>query len=126
MTHWLHGVFFHSWHFLYTQIQLTTWFGNIVAGVVTFLAVGMFWPPTRKRIERFVGRYFSALHTKLDGHHAERMDQAEKHHREAVALAKKHHEIHMSAISPRPASPTPVKAPSTVKKATPRSPRSTK
>ncbi|MDE2472558.1 MAG: hypothetical protein KGL35_28475, partial [Bradyrhizobium sp.] len=86
--------------------------GNIVAGVVTFLAVGMFWPPTRKRIVAFVGRYFSAVHTKLDAQHAEHLALAEKHHREAVALAKKHHEIHMAAVAPRaptarkPASPS--------------------
>jgi len=34
---WLHNVFFHSWHFLYQQVQLDNWFGNIVAGVVGYL-----------------------------------------------------------------------------------------
>lgn len=35
---WLHGVWFHSWHFFYQQAQLDNWFGNIVAGVVGFVA----------------------------------------------------------------------------------------
>ena len=130
MTHWLHGVYFHAWHFVYQQVQLTNWAGNVVAGIFTFLVVGLFWPPTRKSFTRFVGRFFSAVHNKLDAQHQERMTQAQTHHNEAIALAKAHHAEHMAALAkPKPApkqSPTPAKATATVKKAPPRPARSTK
>lgn len=98
MTHWIHGVFFHSWHFIYAQTQLTVWFGNIVAAVVTFLAVGMFWPGVRNAFKGYISRYFVAIHTKIDAQHKEHLALTEKHHREALALARSHHEAHMAAI----------------------------
>jgi len=37
---WIHGVYFHSWHFIFRMVQLDSWFGNIVAGVVGWIAGG--------------------------------------------------------------------------------------
>lgn len=37
---WLHNVYFHVWHWLFQQVQLDVWFGNIVAGVVGYVAGG--------------------------------------------------------------------------------------
>ncbi len=127
MTHWLHGFFFHVWHFLYGQVQLENWFGNVVAGVVTFLVAGLFWPGVRNAFKGYVGRYFSAVHAKLDSQHAEHLALAEKHHREALALATKHHAAHMAALAPaKKPSPTTAKAASTVKKQTSTPTRSSK
>ena len=33
----LHNVYFHSWHWVFQQVQLDNWFGNIVAGVVGYV-----------------------------------------------------------------------------------------
>ena len=93
---WQHGTFFHAWHFVYGQIQLTNWVGNIVAGVVTFIVLTLIWPKFRHLVTRAIG--VTSLHEKLDAQHKERMEQAAKHHRDAVLLAKSHHKEHMEAL----------------------------
>ncbi len=115
---WVHGTFFHAWHFLYGQIQLTNWVGNIVAGVVTFITLTLVWPKFRHLVERAIG--VTSLHEKLDQQHKERLEQASKHHQAAVLLAKTHHEAHMKALQPPATTPTPRKSTGTVKKVTPR------
>lgn len=69
----IHGVYFHAYHWTFQQVQLSQWFGNIVAGVVVFIAVSLFWPRLRHAIERFVKRHVAAgnaeLHAKLDESH---------------------------------------------------------
>jgi len=133
--HWLHGTFFHAWHFVYGQIQLTNWVGNIVAGVVTFIVLTIVWPKFRKVVTRAIG--VTSLHDKLDAQHRERLEQAAKHHQAAILLAKSHHEAHMKALEDKPApanpvvlkvstTPSPRKAASTVKKASPSPRKATK
>ena len=111
---WIENTYFHAWHFVYQQVQLTNWMGNIVAGVITFIVVTLAWPKLRHAAERAIG--ITALHKKLDAQHAERMAQATTHHLEAVALAKAHHEEHMRALRP-------TKAPSAKPTAPARTPR---
>ena len=106
---WVENVYFHAWHFVYQQVQLTNWTGNIVAGVITFTAVTLAWPKLRHGAERALG--ITKLHTKLDAQHAERMAQAQAHHDEALALAREHHEAHMKAL--KAVKPAPTKAPAT-------------
>ena len=36
-------VIIHFWHWLYQQVQLDIWFGNIVAGVVTWATLTGLW-----------------------------------------------------------------------------------
>jgi hypothetical protein len=36
----LHNLYFHSWHWIFQQVQLDNWFGNIVAGVIGYVAGG--------------------------------------------------------------------------------------
>jgi ABC-type nickel/cobalt efflux system permease component RcnA len=103
----LHGIYFHSWHWVFQQIQLTNWMGNIVAGVVVFCTVSLLWPRTRRALEHYVEAHFRSLHTKIDAQHAERLAQAEAHHREALALAKKQHEAHMRALAQLSNTPKP-------------------
>ena len=91
-----HGIYFHAWHFLYTQIQLTTWFGNIVAGVVTFLVLTICWPRFRHLVQRAVG--VTKLHEQAERHHKERTEQAEQHHKDALRLARQHHAEHLEAL----------------------------
>lgn len=105
----LHNVYFHVWHFLYQQSQLTNWFGNIVAGVVSFVALTLAWPRLRHAVERAIG--ITKLHNKLDAQHLERLNQADQHHREALALAKKHHEAQLKALKPEPPKPTRTRKP---------------
>ncbi len=102
---WLENIYFHAWHFVYQQVQLTNWFGNIVAGVVTFVVLTIVWPRFRHIVERAIG--VKALHAKLDAQHKERMDQAESHHQEALAVAREHHAAHMAALQPAPEVPAP-------------------
>ena len=64
------SVYFHAWHWLFQQVQLSQWMGNITAGVIVFLTVSLCWPKIRHAIERFVKRHVSQgnaeLHAKLD------------------------------------------------------------
>jgi hypothetical protein len=58
----IHNVYFHGWHWLFQQIQLDVWFGNIVAGVVGWLAA-------RGRYKKFHSKLAEPLHAKLDTAH---------------------------------------------------------
>lgn len=66
----VHDVYFHAWHFVFNQVQLDNWFGNIVAGIVSFAALSLLWPRLRRAISKFVREHVSAgnaeLHAKLD------------------------------------------------------------
>ena len=53
-------------------------------------------PPVR----HFFKRHFESVHAKLDAHHKERTEQAERHHKAAMALARQHHFEHISALKP--------------------------
>ena len=98
----LHDLYFHAWHWLFQQVQLGVWFGNIVAGVVVFCVVSLFWPKVRHAIERFAKRHLANLraeiHAKLDAQHKEKMEQAERHHQEKTAQAERHHKAQLAAI----------------------------
>ena len=109
-------IYFHAWHFVYQQVQLDNWGGNIVAGVITFAAVTLAWPKLRHAAERAIG--ITALHNKLDAQHTERMAQATTHHLEAMALAKAHHQEHMHALMDA--------KPRTTKASTPTKPKAAK
>lgn len=68
---WLHGLWFHAWHFTYQQVQLTNWFGNIVAGVVGFVVGSGLWArviaPWWRRFHLDIHATAQrALHGKLD------------------------------------------------------------
>lgn len=106
----VHNVVFHVWHFLYQQVQLPNWFGNIVAGLASFVLMSLFWPKARAAYVRFFARHFDAVHAKLDQHHREHIDlakyqhkkseaAAERRHQEAQALATYHHAAHIAAIA---------------------------
>ncbi len=63
--------YIHAWHFLFTQIQLTTWFGNVVAGVVVFVVVDVCWQLFLKKwvtdaLHRIHAMQNAELHRKLD------------------------------------------------------------
>ena len=58
----VHNVYFHVWHWLFQQIQLDNWFGNIVAGVIGWLAA-------RDRYRKFHQKLNEPLHDKLDHAH---------------------------------------------------------
>ena len=65
------GAYFHVWHFIYSQIQLTNWFGNVVAGVVVFIVVDVCWQWFLKRwvtdaLHRVHVIQNAELHRKLD------------------------------------------------------------
>ena len=98
----LHGIFFHAWHFVFQQVQLQNWMGNIVAGIIVFCTVSLFWPKVRHAMERFAKRHFESLkaeiHEKLDAQHVEKMAQAERHHQEKVTQAERHHKSQLAAI----------------------------
>ena len=56
---WFHNLYFHCWHWLFQQVQLSNWFGNIVAGTVGWLAA-------RARYKKFHEKLNAPLHEKLD------------------------------------------------------------
>ena len=93
-----HDVFFHAWHFVYQQIQLDNWFGNIVAGVVGFLVGTIAWPPTRKRLVLFVEGHVAGIHAKIDAVHAEEVAQRTQQHETQMGLTAAHHQVVLSAI----------------------------
>ena len=72
--HELHHVYFNVWHFLYNQIQLTNWFGNVVAGVVVFVLVDVCWQLFAKK---WVKRAIAEIHR----------EELARHHREVVQPA---------------------------------------
>lgn len=104
--HALHNAYFHAWHWLFQMVQLGNWFGNIVAGVISFAVLSLFWPRVRHAIERATKRHLSELraeiHAKLDAQHKEKMEQAERHHQEKVIQAEKHHKAQLAAIKKEP------------------------
>ena len=75
-----------------------TWIGNVTAGIVIFVTMTICWPKFRHFVERAIG--IKGLHDKLDAHHKERTEQAERHHKAAMALARQHHFEHLSALKP--------------------------
>ena len=84
--HELHNVYFHTWHFLYNQVQLTNWFGNCVAGVVVFVLVDICWQLFAKK---WVKRAIAEIHR----------EELKRHHEEVVKpLMEKHHAEHLAAI----------------------------
>ena len=110
----LHNIYFHIWHWSFQQIQLAVWFGNIVAGVVTFAFASLFWPKARAAYKRFFLGHMADIHEKLDTHHEAMLAQAEGHHEQHMEILKKHHEDLIATVKPAPR-----KAPA-AKKATPR------
>ena len=67
----VHGVYFHAWHFLYSQVQLTVWFGNVVAGVVVFVVMDILWRWFGRRLfhammKRIHADSLEEIHAKLD------------------------------------------------------------
>ena len=71
---------------------------NILASVIQWaivlMAAALLWPPTRRRIHRFVSRHTEPLHQhyeEIKQHHEEKMRQAEKHHQKHM---EKLEEIH--------------------------------
>ncbi len=97
-----HDVYFHVWHFIYQQIQLDNWFGNIVAGIVGFAIGTLAWPPTRKRLVAFIEKHVSGIHAKLDANHEEMMSQIQTNHTLQMQLAKSHHAEAMVAAGLKP------------------------
>jgi len=91
----LHGIYFHSWHFLYTQIQLTTWFGNVVAGVVVFVVVDICW---QLFLKKWLKKALAQIHREeLERHHREVVKpEADARHQEALQLARDHHAEHLA------------------------------
>ena len=82
----LHHVYFNVWHFLYGQIQLQNWFGNVVAGVVVFVLVDICW---QLFLKKWVKRAIAEIHR----------EELARHHREVVEpLMEKHHAEHLAAI----------------------------
>ena len=75
---WIHNVYFHSWHFIFQQIQLTNWFGNIVAGIVGYLA-------GRKTYSKFM----SKVHKEGNAELHEKIDHIIKHSKDVPDFKKK-------------------------------------
>ena len=44
--------YFDVWHFIYQQVQLDNWFGNVVAGVVVFIVMDVCWQTFLKKVSR--------------------------------------------------------------------------
>lgn len=63
--------YFDVWHFIYQQVQLDNWFGNVVAGVVVFIVMDVCWQTFLKKwVTKIIREIHSlendALHRKLD------------------------------------------------------------
>ena len=81
----IHSLYFHSWHFLYQQAQLTNWFGNVVAGVVVFLVVDVCW---QLFLKKWVKEAIAEIHKEeLARHHKDVVQPALDAH---LAEVKKH------------------------------------
>ena len=95
--HELHHVYFNVWHFLYNQIQLTNWFGNVVAGVVVFVLVDVCWQLFAKK---WVKKAIAEIHREeLARHHRDVVKpEADARHAELFEQAAKHHKAHLDAI----------------------------
>ena len=70
----LHNAYFTVWHFLYGQVQLPNWFGNVVAGVAVFLVVDVCW---QLFLKKWVKEAIAKIHR----------EELERHHREIVQPA---------------------------------------
>lgn len=55
-------IYFHAWHWLFQQVQLDVWFGNIVAGVLA-------WLVARDHYKKFHEKLNAPLHAKIDTAH---------------------------------------------------------
>lgn len=77
---WLHNLYFHIWHWLFQQVQLDNWFGNIVAGVVGYLLA-------RDRYRKFHDKLNAPLHDKLDHAH-DLMNHIITHHPDIPPMKK--------------------------------------
>lgn len=81
----IHSLYFHSWHFLYQQTQLTNWFGNVVAGVVVFLVVDVCW---QLFLKKWAKEAIAEIHKEeLARHHKDVVQPALDAH---LAEVKKH------------------------------------
>ena len=81
----LHHLYFNLWHFLYQQCQLDTWFGNVVAGVVVFIAMDVCW---QLFLKKWVKEGLAKVHrAELERHHREVVQPALDAH---LAEVKKH------------------------------------
>jgi|ERR1035437_73236 hypothetical protein len=95
---WFHNTFFHAWHFLYNQVQLTNWFGNVVAGVAVWFVVTLLW---KWFVKRWITEAVRKIHAEeLARHHREVvLPILTKNHNEALKLAKEHHAFHIAQNS---------------------------
>ena len=92
-------IYFHVWHFLYQQVQLDSWFGNVVAGVVVFVVVDICWQLFLKKwvkeglakvhAEALKIHHEKVVRPELDARHNEIIDQQERHHRAQLTAIKK-------------------------------------
>jgi len=83
---WFHNTFFHAWHFLYNQVQLTNWFGNVVAGVVVWFVVTLLW---KFFLKKWIKKALAEIHR----------EEIERHHREIVKPeADARHREHLKAL----------------------------
>ena len=88
--------YFHAWHFLYTQIQLTNWFGNVVAGVVVFVVVDVCW---QLFLKKWVKAEIAKIHAEeLRKHQIKVEAHAERLHKEVLDQAENHHQSHLAAL----------------------------
>lgn len=90
MMNWLHNDYFTIWHFLYQQLQLDNWFGNIVAGIIAWLILTALWQWILK--DKFQS-FLSNTHKRALNLHYERIQKAEeKRHKETMAQSAKYHQ----------------------------------
>lgn len=78
---WTHNVYFHFWHWAFQQVQLDNWFGNIVAGIVG-------WVAAKERYKQFHEKINAPLHDKLDMSH-DLMRHIIKHHPDIPEMEQK-------------------------------------
>jgi hypothetical protein len=67
--------------------------GNLFVVPVAFLLGSLVWPPTRKRLHRFVDRKLAPLHAKMDAHHDEHAESLAQLHASLADLHRKHDEL---------------------------------
>ena len=75
----------HEWHWLYRQIQLDNWFGNIVAGVVAFLIMDVAW---RWKIKGWANE---VLHRHFHHHREIQAEKADERHADLTQLVEDLH-----------------------------------
>ena len=58
--HDLYAAWIHEWHWLYQQVQINVWFGNIVAGIVVFIVMDVAWRwKVKGWVNEFVHKHFA-------------------------------------------------------------------